>query len=341
MADQSFSDRIVSTFMYNGAQIPRKSNGLVPNEYYLRNYQNADSFKPKNTPVRQKFNGYVNFTFNSKVDVDQAISKDSEFRNRLSSLVRAAEFPSAEFSTDVKNQYNRKRVTVNGVQFKPITITAYDTVDSMWVILLMKMYAHLFQDPLNKYDTSTEPATPNAIPYDVIPQSVASGSQNESAGGGFNRPFDSNRAGLNLLPGDERNFITSLDVVQYHGQKATRFTLFNPLITNFTIESIDHSDSQLSLITMNIDYENFTMNPNVNAFITEDEMKRFSDFNQGEWNLKKKGNPEAVNTPGGYQAHKETISTTPKNLGFLNGEGDKKIGRRDQVSFLDGFSNNE
>lgn len=333
-------DMVANSFMYNGVVAPRKSNGLVPNEYYLKDYRNADNFKPKNTPVRQKFNGYVNFTFNSNVDVGVAVNKDSDFRNRLSSLVRAAEFPSAEFSTDVKNQYNRKRVTVNGVQFKPITLTAYDTVDSMWVTLLMKMYAHLFQDPLNKYDTSSTPATPKAIPYDVIPQSVPSGAQ-RSGMVGFNRPFDSNRAGLNLLPGDERNFITSLDVVQYHGQKATKFTLFNPLITNFSIESIDHSDSQLSLITMNIDYENFTMNPNVNAFITEDEMKRFSDFNKGEWDLKQKGNPEQANTPGGYQANKESLGTTPRNLGFLNGEGNNKIGRKEQVSFLDGFSNNE
>ncbi len=61
-------NKIANSFMYNGVVAPRKSNGLVPNEYYLKDYRNADNFKPKNTPVRQKFNGYVNFTFNSNVD---------------------------------------------------------------------------------------------------------------------------------------------------------------------------------------------------------------------------------------------------------------------------------
>lgn len=337
----TFLDRLINSGMYNGSADSTLSqaerDGLVPDQYYLANYKNADRFKPRNTPVRQKFNGYVNFTFNSEVDIANAIGSNAEFNNTLSSLVKAADFPSAEFSTDVKNQYNRKRITVNGVQFKPITITAYDTVDSLWVIMLMKMYAHLFQDPLNKYKDNN----PEKIPYDVIPEAVASGSADESAGGGFNRPFDSNRAGLNLLPGKQRNFITSMDVVQIHGQKATKFTLFNPMITNFEIESIDHADSAVSQISISVDYENFTMNPNVNAYISEDEMKRYSDFNKGEWNLKQNGNPEQANTPGGYQDHKETLSTTERKLSFLNGDGSTDIGRKQQVQFLDSFSNNE
>ena len=152
----TFLDRLINSGMYNGSADSTLSqaerDGLVPDQYYLANYKNADRFKPRNTPVRQKFNGYVNFTFNSEVDIAKAIGSNAEFNNTLSSLVKAADFPSAEFSTDVKNQYNRKRITVNGVQFKPITITAYDTVDSLWVVMLMKMYAHLFQDPLNKYN---------------------------------------------------------------------------------------------------------------------------------------------------------------------------------------------
>ena len=337
----TFLDRLINSGMYNGAANSTLSqaekDGLVPDQYYLANYKNADRFKPRNTPVRQKFNGYVNFTFNSEVDIAKDFNSNSEFRNTLSSLVKAADFPSAEFSTDVKNQYNRKRITVNGVQFKPISITAYDTVDSLWVIMLMKMYAHLFQDPLNKYKGNE----PERIPYDVIPESVKSGSADESAAGGFNRPFDSNRAGVNLLPGNERNFITSMDIVQVHGQKATKFTLFNPMITGFEIESVDHADSAVSQITIAVDYENFTMNPNVNAYISEDEMSRYSDFSKGEWNLKQNGNPEQANTPGGYQGHKETLSTTERNLSFLNGDGSTDVGRKEQVQFLDSFSNNE
>ena len=114
-----------------------------------------------------------------------------------------------------------------------------------------------------------------------------------------------------------------------------------PVISLFEIESIDHADSAVSQISISVDYENFTMNPNVNAYISEDEMKRYSDFNKGEWNLKQNGNPEQANTPGGYQDHKETLSTTERKLSFLNGDGSTDIGRKQQVQFLDSFSNNE
>jgi len=335
-------DGVLASQMYNGRPKSQLSqaeiDGAVPNQYYLHDYKNAKRFTPANTPVRQKFNGYVNFTFNSEVDVD--FLNDAEFRNTLSSLVKTAQFPTAEFQTDVKNQYNRKRITVSGVEFKPISITAYDTVDSMWVVLLMKMYSHLFQNPLNKYSVNGGNVSPKNIDYDVVPKSVASGGA-ESTGSSFNRPFDSNRSGLNLRPGNQRNFISHMDVVQYHGQKATKFTLFNPMITSFEIEAIDHADSQPSLITMNIDYENFTMHPKVNDWISEDELKRFSDFNKGEWQLAQNGNANAANTPGGSNPASVPISMSTRELDFLNGEGEQKIGRTDQVEFLDAFSNNE
>ena len=95
----TFLDRLINSGMYNGAANSTLSqaekDGLVPDQYYLANYKNADRFKPRNTPVRQKFNGYVNFTFNSEVDIAKDFNSNSEFRNTLSSLVKAADFPSA------------------------------------------------------------------------------------------------------------------------------------------------------------------------------------------------------------------------------------------------------
>ena len=54
-------------------------------------------------------------------------------------------------STDVKSTI-KKRVTITHAEYKPISLAAYDTVDSAWVILLMRMYAHLFSNPLGQFD---------------------------------------------------------------------------------------------------------------------------------------------------------------------------------------------
>jgi len=128
--------------------------------------------------------------------------------------------------------------------------------------------------------------------------------------------------GYNLRPGKERNFITSMDIVKYHGQKAIRYTIFNPLITNFTIDGIDHSDSAPAMITMDISYENFTINPAVNQWITEEELQRFTGFNQGAWEKLRSGETGDVGLPGGSMRSRSVLENpamAQKNMDFLMG----------------------
>lgn len=300
-----------------------------PSQYFLKAPQEADQFKPSNTPVRQKFNGYVNFVFNDALYNKTGITQTSDFTNKLSSLVRTATMPTAEFATAVQNQYNRKRITVSAVDFKPVQVAVFDTVDSMWVTMLIRMYAHLFTNPTNMYNNDTK--TP--IKNDIVPESVASGST-AGTSGSFNRPFNSNTAGLNLQPADERNFITSIDIVQYHGQRAIKYTLFNPIITSFEIDGIDYSESSANQINLNIEYENFTIDPNVNAFIDQDDLKRFSDFNKNEWQAVRDGNAQSLPSVGNNYVY--PLDLQERKAEFLNGAS-----RREQVTFLDSFASGD
>ena len=300
---------------YNATVNPKPADPQERDDLYFGTTNNAIRFNPSQTPVRQKFEGYVNFHFNSEVDISSLNNNDT--RNTLSSLCRAAEVPTAEIQTDIKNQYNRKRVTVTHTEFKPITVTAYDTVDSAWVIVLMKMYAHLFTQPIGKFDTSGNTPLPAPVPNDIVPDAVAGGGSEAVHSGNFN----SNYAGYNLRPAAQRNFITSMDIVKYHGQKAIRYTVFNPMITNFEIEGIDHGDSMPAMITMSISYENFTINPVVNDWLSEEELQRFSGFNVGVWNYLRNGqqnepNPMGADMPGRSIADNPVMGA--KKMDFLN-----------------------
>ena len=136
---------------------------------FLQGINHATPFNPSNNPVRQKFNGYVNFHFNGDIDIPgiSDLSKSGQ-QTTLSSMIKTADIPSAEIQTDVKNQYNKKRITVTHAEFKPITISAYDTVDSAWVILLMRMYSHLFSNAMGQYDfDTTGKATPSVTLVNV------------------------------------------------------------------------------------------------------------------------------------------------------------------------------
>ena len=312
--------------------ITRGGTGKVAG--YVGSQNNAARFKPGINPVRQKFEGYVNFHFNSAIGVSSLNNNDT--RNTLSSLCKTADVPSAEIQTDVKNQYNRKRITVTHTEFNPITITAYDTVDSAWVVVLMKMYAHLFTQPLNKFDISGDTATPKINPYDVVPEAVAGGGSESVAKG----QFDSNFAGYNLQPAALRNFITSMDIVKFHGQKAIRYTVFNPIITSFTVDGIDHADSQPAMITMNVLYENFSINPKLNSWLSEDELKRFSGFNVNEWDRLRNGNfMEASHFSHGEMADRSianNVDLAEKDLAFLN-PGDM-VRTKQSKQFFDKFT---
>lgn len=318
--------------MYNGIVTPTlEANSNNFDSYFYKDFKNAEHLTPANTPPRQKFNGYVNFNFNPQLELQL---NNVDFQNRLSSMVKTASMPSAEFATDVKNQYNRKRITVSAVDFTPVEISLYDTVDSLWVIMLMKMYAHLFTNPTNMYSVSEgAETTKNGIRYDVVPEAVPSG-DGEGTTGSFTRPFNSNQAGLNLQPGDKRNFITSIDIVQYHGQKVLKYTLFNPIITNFTVDGIDYSDSSPNMINLKVQYENFTIDPNVNAWISEEDLGRFSKSNKANWRLlreDRKGEfPTGATTQYPPELQKERLA------GFLN-----NASRTDQVNFLDSFGDGD
>ena len=315
-------------------------NGMVVDSFeptggnsgkFFNDFKNAERFAPANTPVRQKFNGYVNFNFNPNINLD--FLNNVEFQNRLSSMVKTSTIPSAEFAVDTKNQYNRKRITVSAVDYKPVAISVYDTVDSLWVLMLMRMYSHLFTNPTNMYDvTEGQESQKKDIKYDVVPEAVPSG-DGEGTSGSFNRPFDSNSAGLNLQPGAERNFITSIDIVQYHGQKVIKYTLFNPMITSFEIDGIDYSDSGANMINLNIVYENFTIDPDVNAWISEDDLGRFSESNKSNWRLLREDRKSEFPT-GGTTLY--PVELRERKAGFLN-----NAGRREQVNFLDSFGDGD
>ena len=311
--------------MFNGASVTYKPRGDQPSGYFFKDINNAKRFTPENTPVRLPFNGYVNFIFNNNIQLND-LNNNADFQNRLSSMVQTSTMPSAEFATTVQNQYNRKRLTVSAVDFKPVQVVVYDTVDSLWVMMLMRMYAHLFTNPTNMYKSD---GTKTIIKDDTVPESVASG-DGTSTSGSFNRPFNSNSAGLNLQPANQRNFLTSIDVIQYHGQKAVRYTLFNPIITQFEIEGLNYTTSTASTISLSIQYENFTIDPDVNDWMDKDDLSRFSNYYTKDFEILRAGNKaENQNTSNQYP-----LELKKREASFL-----KDVSRREQTDFLSSFSN--
>ena len=235
--------------------------------FMLKDWRNAYQFRPDVNPTRQKFQGYVNFIFNR--DLFELLYSDpsdgsTEFRTRLSSLVRTAELPGVTFRTETKNAYNRKKIVNLGVEYQPVNITVYDTVGNEWLTALMKYFSYHYMDPRNRGSSR-----------DVANTELRTGGA-ETIGSEFLTDiFDSNKAGYN--PNLTANFFERIDYVLYHANKGIQYSIINPVLTGFKAGNLDYSDSGFREFDLTFEYESFTTHENLNFDLTEEDVDRFED----------------------------------------------------------------
>jgi hypothetical protein len=117
--------------------------------FYARDFRNNYRFRPDVNPPRIKFEGYVNFVLNR--DIQELFGLENHtFKTNISSLVRRAKLPNVTFKNIVKNQYNKKKIVSTGVEYAPIEITVFDTLNNEWLQILMRYFSYLYMNPRNK-----------------------------------------------------------------------------------------------------------------------------------------------------------------------------------------------
>lgn len=235
---------------------------FFPNGAYFREFQNAKRFLPNNTPPRLEFNGFVEFVFSPEAELG---TDNAVFREQISSLVQTATLPSVNFKTEVKKQYNIKRVVNTGLEYNPISIEVVDTVNNEWLLVFMRYFSHLYMNPRNKTSGATR---------DLNPTGYESSSSVTTRNSAFmTDSFNSNAAGLNLTTNP--NFIELIKIVLYHGGRGTEYLIFKPTLLQFDTGQLDYKSSQFRKFGMQFDYEGFTINNNVNFKLNETDKMRF------------------------------------------------------------------
>lgn len=233
-------------------------------DFYLRDYKNAAKFTPRNNPVRQSFNGFVGFRFNSNLAASLGFNESGRgLTNHLSGLVKSSTMPSVQFKSTTHNQYNRKKINITGVDYPEIEMQIYDTVDSAWVILLMRYFAHISRNPVNKYS--------NGNPLDLDNEKLPPNWQGELE----QSRFDSNEMGLDIKPQKLKSFFSHIDLVMLHGRRGIQYTLYNPYIVEFSIGELDYSNNEPVMIRLRIAYENFTVRPEINFVVRGEDLERY------------------------------------------------------------------
>lgn len=241
------------------------------NNFYFRDAKNANRFRPDANPVRQKFQGYVNFIFNRDLfeELYSDGTADRQFRTTIGSLVRTAELPSVTFETEVINSYNRKRIVQTGVKYDPISMTVYDTVGNEWLTVLMKYFSYHYMNPRNKgeeFDRDLNSSRRENDQLELINSNF-----------GSTEVWDSNLAGFNL--NNTQHFFERIDFVLYHGTQGVQYSIFNPVLTGFKPSEIDYSDNVgFRDFQLSFEYESFTTYNRFNFGLSNEDLSRFEDL---------------------------------------------------------------
>jgi hypothetical protein len=150
--------------------------------------------------------------------------------NGVSFKIKTADKPNVELTQKELNQYNRKRYAYTKTEYRPVSLSLYDTVDNKPFNLWIEYFTYYFGDARLK-TSMTMGSNPTDPTFD------------DSTGWGL-RPL-----------AEQVNFFTSLDIYSLFGKQYTLIQYLNPKIASIDWGNYDTSDSGLTDLKMSLSYE--------------------------------------------------------------------------------------
>ena len=163
--------------------------------------------------------------------------------NELNMLVKSVDLPRYNVQTDVKHQYNRKRVVQKRIDYQPITVTFHDDAFGVTTALWEAYYRYYFRD--GQYAK----VMPAGAPDPTIPEYKNHPAMNRGAAFGtkqYRYGFDND----SFQP-----FFNNITIYQLSRKRYTAMTLINPIIASWSHDTMDNSASEPVSNQMVIEYE--------------------------------------------------------------------------------------
>jgi hypothetical protein len=186
----------------------------------LRDWQHAARLFSDNTQIygpKQKFLFHVAISINPNAVRTPILINN--FKSVIGMLVKSVSLPKYTATVEKANQYNRKKNIQNKISYEDSTIRFHD--DNMGLINLM------WQNYFNYYNSDTTSAS--------IP-----GAYNRTA----TRNFSFTRAPYGLDSGATDPFFNYITIYQMAQGQYVSYKLINPIITSWSHETVDYSQSQ-------------------------------------------------------------------------------------------------
>tara|TARA_B110000444_G_scaffold252006_2_gene280692 strand:- start:1127 stop:1714 length:588 start_codon:yes stop_codon:yes gene_type:complete len=136
------------------------------------------------------------------------------------------QMPSFVYRTQTLNQYNNKSVVQTGIDYTPITLTAYDTKNAEFENFLKSYAEHYFAGPMNTDSYADWLTSPKGFDLKTTNHYIKS------------------------------MFITRLDT----SNQQNVIEIFNPFIQNADADTLDYSDSSPTTFRVTFTYEGYRIN---------------------------------------------------------------------------------
>lgn len=253
----------------------------------VKDYQHANRLYVQNNYARAPKHGFLYFVaFNIN---DDAVGDRGWMYKDLGLLVKKIDLPKFTATTETLNQYNRKTVVQTHIKYNPISVDFHDDNGEITRNLWVNYYKYYYADGTYR--------SPDRV----------FGDTKYSA--------QDNLYGLNNF--QSKPFFKSVDIFVLHKHRFSQYKLLNPMITEWSHDSVDQSEGSKVLSNkMTLAYESVY-------------------YNQGKI---RKNNESGAFTAVYYDTSPSPLSISGKGVSSLFGAGGVMSGIEDIAGTLEDAS---
>jgi hypothetical protein len=235
--------------------------GFIGSDAGLRDYTHASkTFRTNGYELapRFKFNFHTYFNLNtSAIPFLQKMVGNGDAAS-IGLSVKTVDLPSYQISVDTLNQYNRKRLVQNKIEYQPVTITFNDDGGDLIRTMWYNYFSYYYKDPVQQYE-----GVPNT-------DGTSGNLQTTPTGFGYNtRDTYSNDRFVNdwgyigesytdgtFSPEGKPPFFRDIKIYGLNQHKFAAYVLVNPMITDWRHDTYDYGQGGAAMThTMTIKYE--------------------------------------------------------------------------------------
>tara|TARA_R110000782_G_scaffold50724_3_gene109774 strand:+ start:710 stop:1831 length:1122 start_codon:yes stop_codon:yes gene_type:complete len=172
--------------------------------------------------------------------------------------VKTVDLPSYAVSVDTLNQYNRKRLVQNKIEYQPVVITFNDDGGDLIRNLWYSYFSYYFKDPVQKYDSvpningnsGNQATTPAGFGYNT--RDTYSNDRYVNDWGYTGESYTDGTFSAEGKPA----FFKDITIYGLNQHKFAAYVLINPMITDWRHDTYDYSQGSSTMThTVTMRYE--------------------------------------------------------------------------------------